>query len=30
MVDIEKANAYVVERMMEARPVVTRVASAWN
>ncbi len=28
MVDIEKANAYVVERMMEARPVVTRVASA--
>ncbi|MBN1372061.1 MAG: DUF1116 domain-containing protein [Anaerolineaceae bacterium] len=28
MVDIEKANATVVERMMEARPVVTGVAKA--
>jgi hypothetical protein len=28
MVDIEKANATVVERMMEARPVVTRVGKA--
>lgn len=28
MVDIEKANAYVVEQMMEARPVVTRVGKA--
>jgi hypothetical protein len=28
MVDIEKANAYVVEQMMEARPVLTGVAKA--
>lgn len=28
MVDIEKANAYVVERFMEARPVVTTMAKA--
>ncbi len=28
MVDIEKANAYVVEQMMEARPVVTGVGKA--
>ena len=28
MVDIEKANAYAVEQMMEARPVVTGVAKA--
>jgi hypothetical protein len=28
MIDIEKANAYTVEQMMEARPVVTRVAKA--
>jgi hypothetical protein len=28
MVDIEKANAHVVEQMMEARPVVTGVAKA--
>lgn len=28
MVDIEKANAYAVERMMEARPVVTGVGKA--
>jgi hypothetical protein len=28
MVDIEKANAYVVERFMEARPVATTMAKA--
>lgn len=28
MVDIDKANAYAVEQMMEARPVVTGVAKA--
>jgi len=28
VVDIEKANAYVVEQMMEARPVVTGVGKA--
>ncbi|HVN54338.1 MAG TPA: DUF1116 domain-containing protein [Anaerolineaceae bacterium] len=28
MVDIEKANAYVVDRMMEARPVLTGVGKA--
>jgi len=28
MVDIEKANAYVVEQMMEARPVLTGVGKA--
>lgn len=28
MVDIEKANQYVVDQMMEARPVVTRVGKA--
>ena len=28
MVDIEKANQYVVDQMMEARPIVTRVGKA--
>src|SRR5512146_632555 len=28
MVDIEKANAYAVEQMMEARPVLTKVGKA--